>query len=130
MIPLSVPTAPLPPDVFAQPGIGGFVYCIAAGGLTGGTLPPAPVIAVEIARCRSTSALPVAVGFGIRTAHDVEVVSAHADAVIVGSAVVNLVERWTITDPRREATLRTCITSFAKELCLAAARGALKARET
>ena len=65
----------------------GFVYVIARAGITG-ERSDSPDVAGMVSRVRSLSDLPVACGFGISTADHVRAVVEHADAAIVGSAVV------------------------------------------
>ena len=65
----------------------GFVYVLARVGITG-EREGAPEIADRITLVRRHTDLPVAVGFGISTAEHVAAVTEHADAVIVGSALV------------------------------------------
>lgn len=65
----------------------GFVYVIARAGITGESGGP-PAIAGRIAELRKLTDLPLAVGFGISTPEQVRMVTAHADAAIVGSALV------------------------------------------
>jgi tryptophan synthase alpha chain len=65
----------------------GFVYLLARAGITGeqGDL---PVIEGRVARLRQMTDLPIAVGFGISSPEHVRAVVRHADAAIVGSALV------------------------------------------
>lgn len=65
----------------------GFVYVLARAGLTG-EQSDAPDVARMITRLRQMTALPLAVGFGISTPEHVREVVKHADAAIVGSAMV------------------------------------------
>jgi len=65
----------------------GFVYVLARVGITGESA-DLPDIAARTAAIREHTDLPLAVGFGISTAEHVSAVTAHADAAIVGSAVV------------------------------------------
>lgn len=65
----------------------GFVYMIARAGITGETS-AAPEIGERVAMLRRTTDLPIACGFGISTPEHVREVVRHADAAIVGSALV------------------------------------------
>lgn len=65
----------------------GFIYLLARAGLTG-EQSDAPDIAASVQRIRSRCDLPIAVGFGISTPDHVAAVTTHADAAIVGSAIV------------------------------------------
>jgi tryptophan synthase alpha chain len=65
----------------------GFVYLLARAGITG-EQSAAPEIEASVRRVRAITDLPVAVGFGIASAEHVRSVVRHADAAIVGSALV------------------------------------------
>lgn len=65
----------------------GFVYLLARAGITG-EQQSAPDIGPRVAALRKMTDLPIACGFGISTAEHVKAVVAHADAAIVGSALV------------------------------------------
>jgi tryptophan synthase alpha chain len=71
----------------------GFVYAVTRTGITGGesTLPAAT--ADYLAAVKAASSLPVCAGFGVRRADQVAQLGAHADGVIVGSALVEVLER-------------------------------------
>ena len=73
----------------------GFVYAISRVGITGKQQSVAADAASLVARIRRWSKLPVAVGFGISNADHVAQVAEFADAAVIGSAIVELVERST-----------------------------------
>ncbi len=73
----------------------GFVYAISRVGVTGTQQSVATDAASLVARIRRWSKLPVAVGFGISNANHVAQVAEFADAAVVGSAIVELIERST-----------------------------------
>jgi tryptophan synthase alpha chain len=73
----------------------GFVYAISRTGITGTQQSVAADAAALVARIRRWTRLPVAVGFGISNAEHVAQVAEFADAAVIGSAVVELVERST-----------------------------------
>ncbi len=66
----------------------GFVYYVAVAGVTGTTSATTNSIKEAIIRIKEYTNLPIAVGFGIKNISDVKEVSKHADAVVVGSAIV------------------------------------------
>ena len=69
---------------------GGFVYCVSLAGVTGARLTGPTNISALVTSVKSTSPLPVAVGFGVSRPEHVRVVAAAgADGVIVGSALVD-----------------------------------------
>ena len=70
----------------------GFVYYVSVAGVTGVKKAEAQVVAPHVARVRKASGLPVAVGFGIRTPEEAAAVAHVADAVVVGSALVDVIE--------------------------------------
>jgi tryptophan synthase alpha chain len=73
----------------------GFVYAISRAGVTGQQTTMTNDAASLVARIRRWTTLPVAVGFGISNAEHVAQVTEFADAAVVGSAIVELVERST-----------------------------------
>lgn len=79
----------------------GFVYYISVAGITGGKTAESADLTQALAAIRAHTALPVAVGFGIKTpAQAAAVARAGAEAVVVGSALVD-----TLAKEGREAAL-------------------------
>lgn len=70
----------------------GFLYYVSVAGVTGVKSADAGDVAPAVARLRAASGLPVAVGFGIRTAEQAAAVARIADAAVVGSALVDEIE--------------------------------------
>jgi tryptophan synthase alpha chain len=73
----------------------GFVYAISRVGITGTQTGLTNDAASLVARIRRWTTLPVAVGFGISNAEHVARVAEFADAAVIGSAIVELIERST-----------------------------------
>lgn len=71
----------------------GFVYAISRVGITGTQTQVAGDAAELVARLRQFTELPIAVGFGISNAEHVAAVGKFADAAVIGSALVSLIER-------------------------------------
>jgi tryptophan synthase alpha chain len=71
----------------------GFIYYVSREGVTGMQQVVATDLAGQIARIRAHTTLPIAVGFGISNADQARSVAAAADAVVVGSAVVDRIAR-------------------------------------
>lgn len=67
----------------------GFLYYVSREGVTGMQDKVSDTIAAMTAQIRAHTDLPVAVGFGISNAEQARQVARHADAIVVGSAVVN-----------------------------------------
>lgn len=71
----------------------GFVYYVSITGITGAGRATPEHVAGAVRRLRRHTELPIAVGFGIRTPSQAAVLAPHADAVVVGSALVELIAR-------------------------------------
>lgn len=71
----------------------GFVYAVTVTGITGGGRGLPAEVTDYLETVRAASPLPVCAGFGIRSRDDVERLSGAADGVIVGSALVEVLER-------------------------------------
>ena len=83
----------------------GFVYAISRVGITGKQQSMTADAAALVARIKRWLRLPVAVGFGISTAEHVAQVGEFADAAVIGSAIVELIER-SAPDTAPEAVAR------------------------
>ena len=64
----------------------GFVYYVSIAGITGTRAPDARAVHEHVARIKSRTELPIAVGFGVRTPEQARAIAAGADGVVVGSA--------------------------------------------
>jgi tryptophan synthase alpha chain len=73
----------------------GFVYAISRVGITGTQQSLTSDAAALVKRIRRYAKLPVAVGFGISNAEHVAQVATFADAAVIGSAIVELIEQST-----------------------------------
>ncbi len=71
----------------------GFVYYISITGITGAKTADNDSLKAQVDNLRKYTGLPIAVGFGIKTAGQVREVSGFADAVVVGSALVDIIAR-------------------------------------
>jgi tryptophan synthase alpha chain len=67
----------------------GFVYYVAVTGITGMAAPDTTKATAAVARIKRHTRLPVAVGFGVRTAEQARAIAEGADGVVVGSALVD-----------------------------------------
>ena len=72
---------------------GGFVYAVTVTGVTGGERQVSEAMTGYMEKVSRYSGLPVCAGFGVRSAGQVRALSGAADGVIVGSAVVDCLER-------------------------------------
>ncbi|MDX2210344.1 MAG: tryptophan synthase subunit alpha [Sphingopyxis sp.] len=91
LIRLATPTS----DVARLPqilsGASGFLYYVSVAGITGKQQAAQASIEEAVARLKAATALPVAVGFGVRTPEQAAAIARVADGVVVGSALVELV---------------------------------------
>jgi tryptophan synthase alpha chain len=69
----------------------GFVYYVSITGITGAAAPDAGQVAEAVRRIKRHTGLPVAVGFGVRDAASAAAIARGAEAVVVGSALVEKV---------------------------------------
>jgi tryptophan synthase alpha chain len=72
----------------------GFVYAVSRTGITGEQRHLAADAAQLVSRVRKFTDLPVAVGFGISNAEQFQAVGAFADAAVIGSAIVSIMEKY------------------------------------
>jgi tryptophan synthase alpha chain len=83
----------------------GFVYYVSVTGITGTATPDFGLVETAVARIKRHTPLPVAVGFGVRTAEHAAAIARGADGVVVGSALIDAVKASLDADGR--ATGRT-----------------------
>jgi tryptophan synthase alpha chain len=67
----------------------GFVYYVSITGITGSAAPDNSKVGAAVTRIKRHTKLPVAVGFGVKTAEQARAIAASADGVVVGSALVD-----------------------------------------
>jgi tryptophan synthase alpha chain len=77
------------PSVLANTS--GFVYYVSILGITGTASPDTTKVNAAVARIKRHTTLPVAVGFGVKTAEQAAAIGRTADGVVVGSALVNAI---------------------------------------
>src|SRR6267143_2040130 len=71
----------------------GFLYYVSREGVTGAQESVASSLPAKIAELRKCSDLPIAVGFGISNSDQAREVAKHADSIVVGSAIVDLIAK-------------------------------------
>ncbi len=71
----------------------GFIYCVSLKGVTGAGHLDIQSVKTLVGRIKQASALPVAVGFGIRDGASARAIATAADGVVVGSALIDVVTR-------------------------------------
>jgi tryptophan synthase alpha chain len=86
---LVAPTTPEERMEFIVKRGSGFIYYVSREGVTGMQSQVATNLAAQVAKIRAHTDLPIAVGFGVSNPEQAKLVAQNADAVVVGSAVVN-----------------------------------------
>lgn len=71
----------------------GFLYYVSITGITGAAAPVVNDVHKEVARIKGQTKIPVVVGFGVRTGEQAKAIAKGADGVVVGSAIVQVIER-------------------------------------
>lgn len=89
----------------------GFIYYVSREGVTGMQAKISDTIATMTAKIRAHTDLPIAVGFGISNAEQARAVAQHAEAIVVGSAVVNQ-----IAQHGRSSNLVPTVAGFVRSL--------------
>lgn len=90
VIRMTAPTTPAARLDAVLRGASGFVYHVMLAGTTGSALPSDDVIAESLQRVRARTQLPIAAGFGVRSAEQARAVSRHANLVAVGTRLVDV----------------------------------------
>ncbi len=99
----------------------GFVYYVSMTGITGAAIKSHAAVSEAVKRIKSHLDLPVAVGFGIKTADDAAVVGRDADGVIVGTAVCNAI-RDSLSDGKATGGTVEAVATLVGELAAGAKR--------
>ncbi|MDB6121468.1 MAG: Tryptophan synthase alpha chain [Pedosphaera sp.] len=89
----------------------GFVYYVSREGVTGMQVKVSDTIATMTAKIRAHTQLPIAVGFGISNPEQARTVAASAEAIVVGSAIVNQIAQY-----GKSKDLVPKVTEFVKSL--------------
>jgi len=95
-------------------GVSGFLYYVSITGVTGSAKPDLNVLKPHIDTIRKHTELPIAVGFGIKTPEDAAHMSKICDGVVVGSAIVNTIEKAANGKAANEVS--TCVKALAEAL--------------
>jgi tryptophan synthase alpha chain len=94
----------------------GFVYFVSVLGITGTKSASEDAVRSHVERIKRHTKLPVGVGFGIKTPDQATIVARHADAVVVGSAIVDQVKVALDDNGKPKAGLVAGVLDFVKSL--------------
>jgi tryptophan synthase alpha chain len=107
----------------------GFVYYVSIAGITGAAAPDPGKVAAAVARIKRHTALPVAVGFGVRTAEQAQAIATNADGVVVGSALVDAVRASLDSDGKASARTVAAVANLVADLARGVRNAARQAAE-
>lgn len=99
--------------------VSGFVYYISVLGVTGTKEVVTEQVSVAVDRLRNYTDLPIAVGFGIKTPERAKAVSEVADGIVIGSAIVDLVQNNIDLAGTPEPELLTKVKDFVSDISTA-----------
>ena len=105
----------------------GFVYYVSIAGITGTRSAAEADVAKAVRRLKSHTALPVAVGFGIRTAEQAAAVARDADGAVVGSALVDRIAGSLDAAGKAKAGTAEAVLSLVRDLA-SGVRGARRSK--
>lgn len=89
----------------------GFLYYISITGVTGAAAPKIGDIARDVSKIRKLTKMPIAVGFGISSAAQAKEIGAVADGVVIGSAIVKLID-----ENRNSSELINIVSDYTREI--------------
>jgi tryptophan synthase alpha chain len=94
----------------------GFVYYVSITGITGSATPEPDKVAAMVARIKAKTDLPVAVGFGVKTAEQARAIGSAGDGVVVGSAIVSAIAGSLDTHGHATPATVGAVTALVREL--------------
>jgi tryptophan synthase alpha chain len=86
------PTTPLERMKYLNTFARGFIYCVSRKGVTGENTDFSESLNAYIAKCRTATSLPLAVGFGIKEKSDVDFLRGKADIAVIGTQTIRVME--------------------------------------
>ncbi|CAA2137204.1 tryptophan synthase subunit alpha [Hyphomicrobium sp. ghe19] len=97
----------------------GFVYYVSITGITGAAAPVVNDVHSQVKAIKAETPLPVVVGFGVRSGAQAKAISKGADGVVVGSAIVSVIEKSLGAKGEATEGTRKGVSELVKELSLA-----------
>lgn len=94
----------------------GFVYYVSITGITGAAIADYSKVGAAVNRIKHYTNLPVAVGFGVKTAENAKAIAAHADGVVVGSALIDALLASLDAQGRATSTTIPAVTHLVRSL--------------
>jgi tryptophan synthase alpha chain len=87
------PTTPLDRMRYIASFAKGFIYCVARKGVTGSNTRFSEGLTAYLARCRESTPLPLALGFGIKEKSDIDFLKGKTDIAVIGSQTIRIMEQ-------------------------------------
>ncbi len=97
----------------------GFLYYVSIAGITGTAAPDATAVHQQVKRIKSSTALPVVVGFGVKTPQQAKAIAQGADGVVVGSALVGAIEQSLSPEGKATSHTASAVLDLVKDLAAA-----------
>ncbi|MDB5595478.1 MAG: trpA [Hyphomicrobiales bacterium] len=94
----------------------GFVYYVSITGITGAATPDYSRVSDAVKRIKAHTDLPIAVGFGVKNAQSAAEIAAHADGVVVGTALVDALKNTLDADAAATPETIPAVTKLVSEL--------------
>jgi tryptophan synthase alpha chain len=94
----------------------GFVYYVSLTGITGAALSDYSGVSEAVARIKRSTPLPIAVGFGVKTAENAAAIARTADGVVVGTALVDALAGSLDAEKRASAVTVTTVAELVADL--------------
>ncbi len=94
----------------------GFVYYVSINGITGAAIPDYSKVASAVSRIKKHTSLPVAVGFGVKNAQSASEIAAHADGVVVGSALIDALKNSLDENDRATSGTVEAVAALVREI--------------
>ena len=101
----------------------GFVYYVSLTGITGAAIADYGKVGAAVARIKGHTALPVAVGFGVKTADNARQIAARADGVVVGTALVDALKKSLDADNKATSGTVEAVAALVRELASGVSAG-------
>jgi tryptophan synthase alpha chain len=95
------PTSPVERMRYLASFGSGFIYCVARKGVTGADTSFSDRLLSYIQRCREATELPLALGFGVKDAADVDYLKGKVDIAVIGTQSIRVMENEGLTGVRR-----------------------------
>ncbi len=94
----------------------GFVYYVSITGITGAGAASSDTVTAAVDRLKRHSTLPIAVGFGVKTAESAARIAARADGVVVGSAIIDVLKASLDAEGHATSSTVADVTALVAEL--------------